>query len=170
MFKVKVFCSVIAVAAFFAVVPAAHAKVFSIPAEDTLATISIPDAWEPNETDNGIEMNSPDRGIYVDAEAVKADNITDAVAGTVKLLASQGLVIDESSKKISDSEMNGLKIHDLEYTGKDNDGPTNFSISLIETSVPDKFVMLTFWGSDEAVKTNGKVLGDIAHSVQLTKR
>ena len=170
MFKAKVLCSVIAMTALFAFVPAAQAKVFSVPAEDSLATINIPDAWEPNETDNGIEMNSPDKGIYVDVEAVKADDIKSAVAETVKLLSSQGLVIDESSQQVSDTEKNGLKMHDFLYTGKDNDGPTNFSITLIETPVPDKFVMLTFWGSDEAAKANDKSLGDIAHSVQLTKR
>ena len=95
MFKFKSIYSVVAVAAALAVfAPAAQAKVFSIPAEDAIATINAPDAWEPNETDKGVEMNSPDRGIYIDVEAVKADDISGAVAETVKLLASQGLVLD----------------------------------------------------------------------------
>ena len=143
---------------------------FSIPSQDAIATISIPDDWKPNETENGIEMNSPDAGIYVDAEVVKGVDITSAVAETVKLLTKQGLVIDESSKQQSDSEKNGLKMHDLLFKGKDNDGPTNFSITLIETSTPDKYLMLTFWGSDEAVKANDKILGEISQSVQLTKQ
>jgi hypothetical protein len=169
MFKFKSIYSVVAVAALMAFAPAAQAKVFSIPAEDAIATINAPDDWEPSETDKGVEMNSPDRGIYIDVEAVKADDITGAVAETVKLLASQGLVLDQSSQKTSDSERDGLKMHDFLYDGKDKDGPTNFAITLVETSDPGAYLMLTFWGSDEALKANGKTLGEITKSVQLTK-
>ena len=170
MFKLKSIYSVVALAAALAVyAPAAQAKVFSIPAEDAIATINAPDDWEPSETDKGVEMNSPDRGIYIDVEAVKADDITGAVAETVKLLASQGLVLDQSSQKTSDSERDGLKMHDFLYDGKDKDGPTNFAITLVETSDPSAYLMLTFWGSDEALKANGKTLGEITQSVQLTK-
>ena len=169
MFKAKLFCSVIAMTALLAFVPAAQAKVYSIPSQDAIATIDGPDDWEPNETDNGVEMNSPEGDIYIDVEAVKAKDITAAVSDTVKLLADQGLVIDESSKKTNDSETNGMKMHDFMYSAKDNDGPTNFAITLVETSDPGTFLMLTFWGSDEALKSNGKALGEITHSVQLTK-
>ena len=168
--KLKIIYSAVAVAAALAVfAPSAQAKVFSIPAEDAIATINAPDAWEPNETDKGVEMNSPDSGIYIDVEAVKADDITSAVAETVKLLASQGLVLDQSSQKTSDSERGGLKMHDFLYDGKDKDGPTNFAITLVETSDPTAYLMLTFWGSDEALKANSKILGEITQSVQLTK-
>jgi len=172
MFKMKskAFCSLAALGAaltFF--VPSAQAKMFSVPSEDPIATINAPEDWQPSETDKGVEMNSPDKGIYIDAEAVKADDITAAVAETVKLLATQGLEIDQSSKRTSDSEKNGLKMHDFLYTGKDQDGPTNFAITLVETADPTAFLMLTFWGSDEAIKTNGKTLDAITQSVQLTK-
>ena len=172
MFKLKAnaIYRVATMAATLAIfVPAAQAKVFSIPAEDAIATFNAPEDWEPSETDKGVEMNSPDKGIYIDVEAVKADDIAAAVAETVKLLATQGLDIDQSSKKTSDSEKNGLKMHDFLFTGKDKDGPTNFAITLVETSDPSAFLMLTFWGSDEAIKTNGNTLDQITKSVQLTK-
>ena len=105
MFKLKAnaIYRVATMAATLAIfVPAAQAKVFSIPAEDAIATINAPEDWEPSETDKGVEMNSPDKGIYIDVEAVKADDIAAAVAETVKLLATQGLDIDQSSKKTSD--------------------------------------------------------------------
>ena len=149
--KLNAFCGMATMAAALATfVPAAQAKVFAVPAEDAIATINAPEDWEPNETDKGVEMNAPDKGIYIDVEAVKADDITSAVAETVKLLATQGLEIDQSSKKTSDSEKNGLKMHDFLYTGKDKDGPTNFAITLIETADPTSFLMLTFWGSNLA--------------------
>ena len=87
----------------------------------------------------------------------------------MKLLAGQGLVIDVSTKKASDGEANGLKMHDFSYTGKDKDGPTNFAITLVETDVSDKFLMVTFWGSDAAIKTHKPTIDALINSVQLTK-
>ena len=147
----------------------ATAKVFSIPETDAVATVNAPDDWDPSDIDDGIEMTSPDGNVYVSIESVKADKITDAVAESVKVLGEQGLDIDLSTQKASDKEVNGMKIHNLEYTGKDDDGPTEFAVSLVETRVPDQFVMFTFWGSEDAQKSNDAALSAMLQSVQLTK-
>lgn len=147
----------------------AMAKVYSIPETDAVATVNVADDWDPSVIDDGIEMTSPDGNVYVSIESVKADKITDAVADSVKVLAEQGLVIDETTMKAKDIEANGLKIHNIEYTGKDDDGPTEFAVSLIETRVPDQFVMMTFWGAAEAQKANDAAVVAMLQSVQLTK-
>ena len=147
----------------------ALAKVFSIPETDAIATVNAPDEWEPSDIDNGIEMNSPGGDIYVSIESVKADKIADAVEESVKVLGEQGLEIDASTKKASDKEVNGMKIHNFEYMGKDQDGPTEFAVTLVETRVPDQYVMFTFWGSEDAQKTNDAALTAILQSLQLTK-
>ncbi|MDP8995481.1 MAG: hypothetical protein M3O03_00545 [Pseudomonadota bacterium] len=147
----------------------AMAKVFSIPATDAVATVNAPDDWEPSDIDDGIEMNSPDGGIYVSIESIKADKITDALTESMTVLADQGLVVDATSQKTKDIEANGLKIHNFEYTAKDDDGPTEFAVSLIETRVPDQFVMMTFWGAADAQKANDAAVSAMLQSVQLTK-
>ena len=145
------------------------AKVYAISGSDPVAAVEVPDDWKPTDIDNGIEMQSPDGDIYVAIESVKADNITDVVAESVKVLAKQGLVIDKASKKIKDYEANGMKIHDIDYSGEDKDGSTEFALTLVETPDPEKFVMLTFWGSKEAQKTNDAAIGSIMQSLKLTK-
>lgn len=147
----------------------AMAKVFSIPATDAVATVNAPDDWQPSDIDAGIEMNSPDGGIYVSIESIKADKIADALTESMSVLADQGLVVDATSQKTKDMEANGLKIHNFEYTAKDDDGPTEFAVSLIETRVPDQFVMMTFWGAADAQKTNDAAISAMLQSVQLTK-
>ena len=147
----------------------AMAKVFPIPSTDALATVNIPDDWEPTETDNGLEMQSPDGDIYLSIEGVHADKIAGALEESGKVLASQGLVVDTSTKKTEDSEINGLKIHTFEYKAKDNDGPTEYAVTLVETRSPDRFVLVSAWGTAEAQKTNGPALGKIVLSLQLTK-
>lgn len=147
----------------------AYAKVYSIPAADAIATVNAPDDWEPSEITNGIEMNSPDGDVYVSIESVKADKISDAVAESVKVLTEQGLVLDQASQKTHDVEANGMKIHVYDYEAKDDDGPTEFSISLVETRMPDTYVMFTARASAEAQKTNDAAMSAIMQSIQLTK-
>ena len=164
--------SQLAVAAFLVAGAFANgvtAKTVPIPADDPIATLTAPDAWEPSAFDTGVEMTSPDGGIYLSVEEVKADDLTSAVADTVQTLGKQGLVVDTSTKKASDFENNGMKFHDFAYKGTDKDGPTNFDVTLVETKTPGTFVMLAFWGSDDADKANSKTLTDILQSIQLTK-
>jgi hypothetical protein len=157
------------VAVLLAAPMAAEAKVFPIPAEDPIATINLPDSWSPETYDGGVEVTSPDNGIYLAAEQVKGDDLQAAVEETVKTLVKQGLEIDTSTQKIKDIEINGLKAHDLSYTGKDKDGPAKFSITLVETKKPGNFLMLSYWGSDEGEQANAKALGEIGQSIQETK-
>ncbi len=62
-----------------------------------------------------------------------------------------------------------MKIHVFDYDAKDDHGPTEFSIALIETRVPDKFVMFTTKASKDAQKANDAAMAEIMQSVQLTK-
>ena len=159
-----------AAALMLAVAPLpALAKVFPIPAEDPIATLNAPDAWEPEAFDEGVEMTSPDAKVYIAAEQVNADTLTDAVAETVKTLAKQGLEIDTDTKKVADMTINGLKAHDFSYTGKDKEGAANFSITLVETAKSDQYLMLSYWGSQEGESANAAALHAISQSIQATK-
>jgi hypothetical protein len=159
-----------AAALLLAVAPLpALAKVFPIPTEDPIATINVPDGWEPDTFEEGVEMNSPDSKVYIAAEEVEAADLTEAVTETVKTLAKEGLEIDTGTKKDKDITINGMKAHDFTYTGKDKDGPANFSITLVETAKPGTFLMLSYWGSEEGEKANAEALQAISNSIQATK-
>jgi hypothetical protein len=164
----KLSAAAIALALIASPLPAL-AKVFVVPEKDALATINFPDDWEPEATDNGVEVTSPDSSVYVSAQGVSGTSIESAVKESVGVLADQGLVIDTKSMKQKDEEWNGMKIHSMDYDAKDNDGDTEFNISVIETRDPKKFLIMMFWGNKEAQKTNGEAIGQMMHSVQLTK-
>ena len=40
------------------------AKTFAIPSENPIATVNIPNSWEPNEYDGGVEGTSKDGDFY----------------------------------------------------------------------------------------------------------
>ncbi len=147
----------------------AQAKTYPIPDEDPIATVSLPDSWEVDDLDDGIEVTSKDELVYV---AIEAADLVDVKAATVeafKFFDEKGITIDKDSQKESDFTVNGLKGFELGFKGKDSDGPTNVSVSVITVSEKN-VLMITYWASDEGEKNNADGLSKIINSIQATKK
>jgi hypothetical protein len=147
----------------------ANAGTFPIPADNPIATVSIPDSWDPKTYDGGVEATSEDGAIYVAIESVAADDVKSATEEGLKFFLKSGVDIDFNSQKTRDAKINGLDAFDLAFTGKDKDGPANISLTLVRTNAKDKFLMLYYWGSPAGEKANASDLGKISDSIQATK-
>jgi hypothetical protein len=148
---------------------AASAATFPIPAEDPIATVSIPDSWDPKTYDEGVEATSGDGAIYVAIEQVAADDVKSATEEGLKFFIKSGVEIDSSSLKTKDIKINDLDAFDMSFTGKDKDGPANISLTLVKTNAKTKFLMLYYWGSADGEKANASDLKKISDSIQATK-
>ena len=148
---------------------AANAATFPIPDENPIATVSIPDSWGPKAYEGGVEATSNDGGIYVAIEAVAADDVKSALEEGLKFFVKSGVEINGDSGKTQEAKINGLDAFDIAFAGKDKDGPTNVSLTLVKTNAASKFLMLYYWGSPAAETANAKDLKAIADSIQATK-
>ena len=147
----------------------AFAGTFPIPAENPIATVSIPDSWSPNAYDGGVEGTSADGKLYVAFESVAANDVKSATEEGLKYYIKNGVEIDQSSMKTKDIKINSLDAFDLSFTGKDKDGPANISLTLVKTNSANRFLLLYYWGSSEGEKANAKELKAISDSIQATK-
>jgi hypothetical protein len=150
-------------------VPAlAFAKTSKIPDDDTVAIVTIPDAWSINEIDNGVEATSPDSEVYLAIEAAPTKNVQQTAIDAVKWLAKQGVTIDSSTMKQKEIKINGMDAVDLSWDGKDKDGPTKVSVTLVVASA-SKVLVLTYWASPDGEKSNENDLVAIASSIKPVK-
>jgi hypothetical protein len=147
----------------------AAAKTFPIPADDPIATVNIPDSWNPEPYEGGVEATSQDNKIYVAIEQVAADDVKSATEEGIKFFIKNGVEIDPNSMKTKQTKINNLDAFDLTFTGKDKDGPANISLTLVATNASGKFLLLYYWGSPEGEKANGPDLKTISDSIQATK-
>jgi hypothetical protein len=147
----------------------AFAGTFPIPAENPIATVSIPDSWGPNAYEGGVEGTSADGKLYVAFESVDAADVKTATEEGLKYYIKNGVTIDQASMKTKDIKINNLDAFDLSFTGKDKDGPANISLTLVKTNANGKFLLLYYWGSSEGEKANGADLKAISESIQATK-
>jgi hypothetical protein len=148
---------------------AANAGTFPIPAENPIATVSIPDSWDPKTYDEGVEATSEDGAIYVAIESVAAEDVKSATEEGLKFFIKSGVDINFDSQKTRDTKINGLDAFDLAFTGKDKDGPANVSLTLVKTNAKSEFLMLYYWGSSDGEKANAGDLQKISDSIQATK-
>ncbi len=149
--------------------PAANAGTFAVPDENPIATVSIPDNWEPKPYEGGVEATSADGAIYVAIEEVAAADVKSAIEEGMKFFIKSGVDVDGDSGKTREEKVNGLDAFDIVFTGKDKDGPTNISLTLVKTNAASKFLLLYYWGSPEGEKANLADLQKISDSIQATK-
>jgi hypothetical protein len=148
---------------------AAMAKTFPVPADDPIATVTLPDAWGPAPYEGGVEATSDDGKIYVAIEQVAADDVKSATEEGIKFFVKSGVEIDANSMKTKEIKINNLDAFDITFTGKDKNGPANVSLTLVATNAAGKFLLLYYWGSPEGEKANMDDLKKISDSIQATK-
>ncbi|MGO4869767.1 MAG: hypothetical protein ACLPGW_04030 [Roseiarcus sp.] len=159
----------LAILALGLAVSTAGAGTFPIPADDPIATVSIPNSWGPKTYDGGVEATSEDGAIYVALEEVAADDVKSATEEGLKFFIKSGVEINFDAGKTNDTKINGLDAFDMAFTGKDKDGPANVSLTLVKTNAKGKFLMLYYWGSPDGEKANAADLAKISDSIQATK-
>lgn len=144
---------------------AAVAKDVKLPDDNPVVTMTVPDDWSPRDAGEGIEATSPDGSTYIAFEVSDAKDITKLIEEAIKFLAKEGVTLDPATKKQSEGEINGMKGVNLEFDGKDKDGPTKIALTMLVPTA-EKVVLVTFWGNAEGVAKNGAALGGIMKSVK----
>jgi hypothetical protein len=145
------------------------AATFPVPAKNPIATVTIPDGWNPKVSGDTVEAASGDGSIYVafdSVEAADADGMIDAFLDSVK---GNGDEVDRASKKTKDVKINNLDASEISYTGKDKEGPTVIKLTLIKTNAPSKVLLFSYWASTSSEATYEKDLQAISSGIQATK-
>jgi hypothetical protein len=144
----------------------AFAKTLGLPNEEfAIASIDIPDAWEPEEVPNGFSGTSPDKAVYLAVVAVDSEKGMEAeLNDTFAMLEEEKVDLDKSTKSEDKFKVNGIEASEITYQGKDKDGPAAVTIAFVP--IKDKVVVFTYWVSTENEKKHQKEVGKILNSLK----
>lgn len=162
----KTFLTLIAIALLSTI--STDAKTFKLPNDDfTIASIDMPDAWNPKEVENGVEGQSPDDAVYMSIVAVGSEKGMNAEIDEIfEMIKSHNVELDESTKKENKFKAGAFDATELLFQGKDDDGPAAISITFVP--VKDKLVIITYWVTTAKEKEHQATVGKIVNSLKAS--
>ena len=129
----------------------AVAKEFSLPDANPAVSVTLPNAWKPTETDNGVEATSPDGGAYIAVETSPARGMNELLDADIAFLKKNNVKLDLSSQQQQSTNANGIPVTFLHWSGTDDDGPTSVTLGIF--GITDNLLMLlTSWATPAAEK------------------
>ena len=146
---------------------AAYAKVFTLGDDAPVASIEVPDSWEPETYEDGVSGTSPD-GMYMYAEVVDAADLEGAVTEGIKYLQGEGVSLDDATMKSGNVKMGAYDVVLREWHGKDKEGEAVVTLGVVVLS-EDKMMLVVSWASPEADKKNGPDMQKMLATVAAVK-
>lgn len=144
---------------------ASQAATLNFPSDAPVAAITIPDDWKPEETESGIQAQSPDDAIYLSIDVAGSDNVEQVIADTFKYLEEQKVTVDPATQKETDATVNGMPVKNFEWSGKDETGDASIAVALVQPS-PDHMLVLTYWGTPGEQDKHGEAIVGILSSLK----
>lgn len=144
----------------------ALAKTMKLPNDEfPIASIDFPSSWEPEEINNGIAGESPDKAVFLAVVAVGNEKGMNAeLDDTFEFLKEHNVELDQKSKSEDKFKIGNLEAEELTFQGKDEDGPAAVSIAFVP--IKDKVIVLTYWVSTEKEKAHQEEVGKILRSLK----
>ncbi len=144
----------------------AQSKTLKVPSDEfAIASIDIPDSWDPDDITNGVAGTSDDGAVYLAVVAVGSEKGMNAeIDDTFEMLKEHNVELDQASKKENKFKINGLDAEEMLFQGKDEDGAAAVSITFV--TIKDKLVVLTYWVSTADEKKHQEEVGKILKSLK----
>jgi hypothetical protein len=132
-----------------------------------IATVTIPDSWQPDLTDDGVESLSPDKSVYLSIEVKALGDGTElalAMKEAVDWVEEQGATLTERTPA-SDATVNGWQAIAAQAFGRDADGnPTAVDVVGVIINQTAGLVMLSWY--DPRRENNAATVRRIVQSLK----
>lgn len=147
----------------------AMAASYVILMDNSVAEINVPDDWNPNSSDLGLDASSPDNtlffSIYVSTDSEEKAALREAIT-----TAENGgvLQIDMGSLNAATVDIGSISTHEYGYDTMMNGAPGYLAINLVELNTGG-YLQIIRWGTRKSFVANSADAGQIFDSLKLIK-
>ncbi len=141
-----------------------QAKPYKLPGEKSVASIDIPDAWNPAAIPRGYQLQTNDKSVYLAIEV--ADNEKDTttiIDESDAMLKEHKVDLNKVNRKDNRFKVNDLPAEEIMYLGRDEEGPALVSFTFV--TVGKAMVVFTYWASVDGNTKHRDELGKILNSL-----
>ena len=143
----------------------AVAEDFKMPEKKPVISVTLPGSWKPEETDAGVQGQSPDGAVYLAIESSRSEKgVSEIIDSTFDMFKEHKVDVDKSTKKTNKLTIAGEDAEEMLYSGKDEDGPATISLTIF--SVKDTVIVITYWASSDKVEKDNPTIGKIVKSIK----
>lgn len=140
-------------------------KTYKLPKDEPLCSIDFPKSWTVKVEDEALDANSDDEEIYINIEVNDGDSIEGAIDETFGYLKKNKVIVDKKTQKQTEGKLNGMDMVDFSWDGKDADGPTKVSLTIVQVN-KKKALLILYWASPEGEKKHQADLEAIIKSLK----
>ena len=147
---------------------AAKAGTYTIPYDKPVATISVPDSWNPNSSDDGVDASSPDNKLFFSVYAAPDEDEKGALRIAARI-ASNGDVmkIDLDTVRERHVKFGKLATSEYQFDMVMENKPGVVTINLVPLNAGG-FLQIIHWGSKQGIAKNGGAESKIFATIRLT--
>ena len=143
----------------------ASAGTFDVPDEKPAVTVAVSDQWNPNHSEEGVDVASPDRSVFMTIYTFKTDDCRAARDDALKFLTRNGMAVDQASAQQSAQPLAGLEATKTRYSAKENG--QGRQLVIIVAPVRDKeCLQIAQWGTAKGFQRNEAGLAKIVASIK----
>ena len=142
-----------------------QAKSYKLPGDKPVASIEIPDAWNPTAIQRGYQMETTDKSVYLALEFADNEKDTTAIIDESDAMLKEHKVdLNKINRKDNKFKVNDLPAEEIMYLGRDEEGPALVSFTFV--TVGKAVVVFTYWASVDGNTKHRDELGKILNSLR----
>jgi hypothetical protein len=123
----------------------ADAKTIKIPEGKPVISVNVPDSWEPEATDKGIAIESPDKIVTVFFEVTSPKGMEELIDENVDwLMKDQKVEIDRESQSEKDFKNGDINWSRISWDGN-NEEFGLATVGFLMTKAGNKILTVTYW-------------------------
>jgi hypothetical protein len=147
----------------------AQAGVFTVPYEKPALTISVPDRWNPNHSEDGVDAAAPDNAAFFSIYTAQADSAGAVQRDSLAILTRNGMTIKPKPVSEAPASFAGLDWTQSQYAATEDGKPKTVTLDVAPLGAK-RYIQLLIWGTPEGVAKNDAALQKIFATIKLKKR
>ncbi|MGJ4928244.1 hypothetical protein ACQR1I_16055 [Bradyrhizobium sp. HKCCYLS2038] len=146
---------------------AALAGSFGVPYEKSAFTVTVPDGWNPNHSEDGVDAAAPGNAFFMTIYTFAGADCTAARDDVVAMLTRNGMSIDRASAKDSAVPLPGLQGSATQYSGSE-DKKARQIVALVAPLPGKRCLQIAQWGTPDGFQRNAAAVTKILGSIKLS--
>ena len=146
----------------------AGAGTYSVPEDEPVISVKIPEKWKVQEHDEFVEGTTPDGTMHVLALAVEGTKVAESLGEGVRYIRNTGgIVINADTAKHETTTLKGKPLRSVSWDAHDQKGEIKLRCHVISGKA-DKPAILFFWGTVDAEKKYHRELSQILETIETS--